>query len=115
MEKSKEKLVKNEIARLTKLYKDIEKTRRLTAKNLIEEAAYMKATLQELKIAIDENGPIDIMPQGDYSILREHPALKSYNTMVQRYSGVIKQLIDLLPKEVHKEVDDGFDDFIDSR
>ena len=113
---SKETLVKREIARLTNLYKDIEKNRRLSAKGLIEEAAFMRATLKELKEAIDENGPIDEMPQGDYSILREHPALKSYNTMVQRYSSIIKQLTDLLPKEIKVvEEDDGFEDFINSR
>ena len=56
------------------------------------------------------------MPQGDYSILREHPALKSYNTMVQRYAAVLKQLTDLLPKEEQKAVeDDGFEKFVNSR
>lgn len=55
------------------------------------------------------------MPQGEYSILREHPALKSYNSMVQRYSGIIKQLTDLLPKEVKVVEEDVFDDFINTR
>lgn len=114
--KDKDRLVDNEIKRLTNLYKDIEKNRRLSAKGLIEEAAFMRATLTELKKSIDENGPIDEMPQGEYSILREHPALKSYNTMVQRYSSIIKQLTDLLPKDVKVvEDDDGFADFVNSR
>lgn len=114
--KDKDRLVNNEIARLTRLFKDIDRNKRLTAKGLIEEAAYMRITLQELKIEIDKHGPIDEMPQGEYSILREHPALKSYNTMVQRYSSIIKQLTDLLPKEVKVvEDDDGFADFINSR
>lgn len=111
-EVDKDKLVEREVNRLTKLYSDIEKNRRLTVKGLIDEAAYMRITLTELKEEIDKNGPIDEMPQGEYSILREHPALKSYNTMVQRYSSIIKQLTDLLPKEVQKEVDDGFEDFV---
>ena len=108
----KDKLVKREITRLTNLFKDIEKNRRLSSKGLIEEAAFMKATLTELKELINENGAIDDMPQGEYSILREHPALKSYNTMVQRYSGILKQLTDMLPKEQAKEIDDGFDAFL---
>ena len=109
---SKDTLVKREITRLTGLFKDIERVRRLTTKGLIEEAAFMKATLAELKIEIDKSGPIDEMPQGEYSILREHPALKAYNTMVQRYTGTLKKLTDMLPKEVQKEVDDGFNDFV---
>lgn len=109
----KDRLVNNEINRLTKLFKDIDRNKRLTAKGLIEEAAYMKITLQELKVEIDKHGPIDEMPQGDYSILREHPALKSYNTMVQRYTNIIDKLTNLHPKEeIKKEVDDGFEDFV---
>ena len=112
----KETLVNREINRLTNLFKDIDKNKRLTAKGLIEEASFMKATLQELKIMIDESGPIDEMPQGEYSILREHPALKSYNTMVQRYTNIINQLTNLHPKEeMKKEVDDGFESFVMKR
>lgn len=114
--KDKDRLVKNEIVRLTNLFKDIDRNRRLTAKGLIEEAAYMKITLQELKVEIDKHGPIDEMPQGDYSILREHPALKSYNTMVQRYTNIIDKLTNLHPKEeIKKEIDDGFDAFVASK
>ena len=112
----KDDLVKREIERLTKLFKDIETNKRLTAKGLIEEASFMKATLAELKKSIDANGPIDEMPQGDYSILREHPALKSYNTMVKNYTSIIDKLLGLLPKEVKVvEEDDGFADFVTSR
>lgn len=111
----KDKEIKREIARLKNLYKDVDRVKRLTATNLIEEAAFMKSTLKELKVLIDDHGPIDEMPQGDYSILREHPALKSYNTMVQRYSGIIKQLMDLLPKDQQKEIDDGFEDFLNEK
>lgn len=112
----KDRLVNNEITRLNNLFKDIDRNRRLTAKGLIEEAAYMKITLQELKVEIDKEGPIDEMQQGDYSILREHPALKSYNTMVQRYTNIIDKLTNLHPKEeIKKEVDDGFDDFVNRK
>lgn len=112
----KDDLVKREIERLTKLFKDIESNKRLTAKGLIEEASFMKATLAELKESIDENGPIDEMSQGEYTILREHPALKSYNTMVKNYTSIIDKLLGLLPKDVKVvDNDDGFDDFINSR
>ncbi len=113
---SKDTLIKREVARLTNLFKDMERVRKLSTNGLIVEASFMKATLAELKAEIDKAGPIDNMPQGDYSILREHPALKSYNTMVQRYAAVLKQLTDLLPKEEQKAVeDDGFEKFVNSR
>ncbi len=111
----KETLVNREISRLTNLFKDIDKNKRLTVKGLVEEAAYMKITLQELKKEIDKAGPIDEMPQGEYSILREHPALKAYNTMVQRYTNIIDKLTNLHPKDIQKDVDDGFEEFATSR
>lgn len=112
---AKDRQTKNEIARLTKIFKDIDKNKKLSAKGLIEEAAYMKSTLKELKSFIDENGAIDEMQQGSYTILRENPALKSYNTMIQRYTTVIKELINLLPKDIQKETSDGFDEFVGGR
>lgn len=112
----KQTLINREINRLTNLFKEVDKNRRLTAKGLIEEAAFIKFTLIELKEKINEEGPIDEMPQGEYSILREHPALRSYNTMVQRYTNIIDKLTNLHPKEVKVvEEDDGFIDFVNSR
>lgn len=111
----KDKAIKKEMLRLKRILKDIDDNRKKSAEGLIQEAAFMRATLQELKQLVDENGPIDEMPQGDYTILREHPALKSYNTMIQRYNTVCKELINLLPKTERKVEDDGFDGFIESR
>lgn len=111
----KEKKIKREVARLTKIFQDIEPNRRLASKGLIDQAAFMRITLNDLIDEINIVGPVDEMPQGDYSILREHPALKSYNAMVQRYSTIIKQLIDSLPKEQQNEVNDGFEDFLNAR
>lgn len=114
-ELTKEEKVKKEMRRLKRVYKDLDIKKKQAVDGLIEEAAFMRVTLEELKVMIDESGPIDEMPQGEYSILREHPAVKTYNTMIQRYSTIIKQLSDLLPKEVVKEKDDGFESFVMDR
>lgn len=108
----KEKEIKKEIGRLKRILKDIEKNKKLSAEGLIHEAAFMRVTLQELKEDINKKGAIDEMPQGDYSILRESPAVKTYNTMIQRYTTVCKELFSLLPKELPKVEDDGFEDFV---
>jgi hypothetical protein len=112
---TKEEMIKKEMRRLKRIYKDLDGRKKQVVDGLIHEAAYMRATLDELRKMIDEKGPIDEMPQGDYSILREHPAVKTYNTMIQRYTTVMKQLTDLLPKEVPKEEDDGFESFVNER
>jgi len=114
-ELTKEEKIKKELNRLKRIYKDIDGKKKKIIDGLIGEAAFMRVTLEELKKMIDEVGPIDEMPQGEYSILREHPAVKTYNTMIQRYSTIIKQLADLLPKEAPKEKDDGFEAFVMER
>ncbi|MFS0864116.1 hypothetical protein [Fredinandcohnia sp. 179-A 10B2 NHS] len=112
---SKEKEIKKEINRIKKLFKDLSKDSKQVAEGLIEEAGFMRATLNELKQDIKQNGAIDEMQQGDYSITRESPSIKTYNTMIQRYTTVWKAISDLLPREVPKPEDDGFDDFVNGR
>lgn len=111
----KEKLVKKEIAKFKKYLSDLPKEKLSAAEGLIQEAAFMRATLKELKDIVDENGPIDNFVQGDNEYPREHPALKSYNTMIQRYITACKELFSLSDKVPPKIAEDGFEDFVMSR
>ncbi|MEX1308591.1 MAG: hypothetical protein AB1Z19_08690 [Eubacteriales bacterium] len=111
----KEKEINAEIERLTPIFVDIERSKLDIVQGLIEDAAFMRITLSYLKRRINREGATNTMSQGSYSILREHPAAKLYNTMIQRYSSVIKQLTDLFPKEVPKELEDDFDVFVRKR
>lgn len=109
-DKKRKRLVTNEIKRLTDIFKEVDSKKQRTIKGLIEESAFMKATLLELKEIIQNEGVINEMPQGEYSIMREHPALKSYNTTIQRYTTVIEKLLGLLPKDAPRN-DDGLSEF----
>lgn len=108
--KKRKSLVTNEIKRLTDIFKEVDNKKQRTVKGLIEESAFMKATLLELKEIIQNEGVINEMPQGEYSIMREHPALKSYNTTIQRYTTVTEKLLGLLPKDTPGN-DDGLSEF----
>ena len=46
---------------------------------------------------------------------RERPVAKQYNSMNTSYQKIIKQLTDLLPKQVEQQKDDGFDSFVSER
>lgn len=106
----KEKLIKKEKGRLKKLLQDLSDNKKTAAQGLIDECAFMRATLKQLRELIDDQGVVDEMEQGDYSIIREHPAVRTYNTMVQKYSAVCKQLFDMLPnKPAPLLEDDEFD------
>ena len=69
------------------------------AARLADELIFMQSTLADLKKQIKEGGTVERFEQGKQSFLRESPALKSYNTTIQRYSALYKQLTDLLPKD----------------
>jgi hypothetical protein len=112
--KQKDKDIKQEIARLKKLFENLSGEKISAAEGLIHEAAFMRATLKEAKGLIDEQGILDFFEQGSNAYFREHPATKVYNTMIQRYSAVCKQIFDMLPNETSKTAKDEFIEFIKS-
>ena len=57
----------------------------------------MRATLEETREVIDREGVLEHFEQGAQRFMREHPATKVYAAMVNRYSSVVKQLLDQLP------------------
>ncbi|MFY9189558.1 MAG: hypothetical protein WAO22_09960 [bacterium] len=51
--------------------------------------------------------------QGAQKFLREHPATKVYNTMIQRYATVCKQIFDMVPDpDAGKQAEDEFMAFV---
>ena len=108
----KEKKIKHEINRLKKIFKDFEKDKAKILEGLINEAAFMKITLEETRQDLLQNGLTELFEQGEQSFNRERPEVKIYTTFTQRYSVVMKQLIDLLPPELKKEETDELMNFI---
>lgn len=88
---------------LTELLPLIPEEKKPIAKKLITELNFMGSTLAQLRKMIKDTGAVELFKNGKQEMLRESPALKSYNTTVQRYSLLYKQLVDLLPKEERKQ------------
>lgn len=88
---------RKEQAKLKKIYKNLSKEHLEIAKKLIERAAYMLVSLEDMEAKINEDGLVVKMPQGNYEIERAHPLLQPYNAMVKNYNTIIKQLSELLP------------------
>jgi len=108
----KKKVVCREIDGLIRLIPDDKKS---IGEDLIKELVFMSETLDRLKTIVREKGEVEMFEQGRQSFVRENPALKSYNTTIQRYGGIYKQLIDLIPKVKDKSEGDDFDDFVAER
>lgn len=115
-ELSKDEIIDLEIKRLNKFFGDVDEKKKGVCEGLINDAAFMRMTLAGLKEDIKEKGSIIEMSQGKYSIQVEAPWSKAYNTMIQRYNTVMKELINLLPKDAPpKEESDGFEEFVMNR
>jgi hypothetical protein len=116
-EKNKGVRVKKEEKRLRSFYKNIEKNKMGLADGLIVRAAYMRITLEDYEKDLDKDGYVELFSQSENlePYERERPVARLYNSSNANYQKIMKQLFDLLPKEVQKEVDDGFDTFLAER
>lgn len=108
----KEKKIKQEINRLKKLYKEFDKDKAKALEGLINNASFIKITLDELREDLLKNGVTELFEQGEQCFMRERPEYKVYSNFIQRYSQVMKQLIDLLPVEEKKVEEDALMDFV---
>ena len=90
----------------------IPEDKKTIGKKLIEELTFMEKTLASLKRQIEEYGELEHFQQGKQEFLRESPALKGYNTTVQRYSVMHRQLTDLLGKSQEAEKSNAVYDFL---
>ena len=114
----KDKLILAEKKRLVGIYKDIEVKRKSTINGLIERAAFMRISLDELEKDLNTNGFVELFSQGEQDPYeRKRPTADIYNQINNSYQKLIKQLTDLLPKEPLKisDVGDAFDSFIQGR
>ena len=89
----------------------LEEDRKELATSLLKELEFMNCTLESLKESVAKDGVITKMCQGKYDIERANPALNQYNVLIKNYASCIKQLNDLLPKDI-SGTDDDLDEFI---
>lgn len=108
----KKVVISADMRKVKVLLKEIPKERQPIAQGLYNELVFMQNTLNSLKEQVEEEGAVSMFKQGQQEFLREHPALKAYNTTVQRFSLLYKQLIDLLPPTDTEQQTDPLIDFM---
>ena len=95
----KKKLIKKEIEQLNKLFVEIPSDQKKMVEGLIQNAAFMRITLEELQKEVIENGAVIQCQSGNgFDTIKDNPAQKAYNTMVSRYTQIIDQLRKFLPE-----------------
>ena len=117
-ELTKSERISTEEARLRKNYKEIKRDKAAIVDGLIRRAAYMRISLEDMENDLDDKGFYELFSQSENQepYERERPVARQYQSMNKNYQSIIKQLSDLLPKELPKsEGDDGFESFVMSR
>ncbi|HCQ5872828.1 TPA: hypothetical protein ACSVR1_003774 [Clostridioides difficile] len=108
----KEKKIKQEVSRLKKNYKDLEKEKVKILNGLINEAAFLKISLEETREILTKEGLTEIFKQGKQEFERERLQVKIYLNFMKLYSSVMKQLIDIIPNDKKQEEEDKLIEFI---
>lgn len=109
--------ISKEQKRLIKLFASVEKSKLKVIAGLIERAAFMRITLDELEDDLNTYGFAEWFSQGDQEpYQRKRPIAEIYSSMNANYQKIIKQMTDLLPKDAPKaDIDDGFENFVNGR
>lgn len=121
-EKTKEERIKAEAKRLSAQIAGLDPQRKAIARGLIERAAFMRVSLDDMETDLVEKGFTEMFSQSptQKAYERRRPTADTYNSMNAGYQKIIRQLTDLLPKENegkpnNGEDDDGFEDFVNGR
>jgi predicted transcriptional regulator len=113
---SKEERINKEIRRLKRIFKKMDDDTKKVTQSLVENAAFMAVTLEDLQETINREGVVSEYQNGANQWgTKKSPEVEVYNTMIKHYMSIVKQLTDLLPDAEVVEVDDGFEDFVNSR
>ena len=96
----KEKRIQAELKRLSKYFDAVDENQRENAANLLQNAAFMAVTLQDLQDLINAEGVVDHYQNGATQFgTKTSAVLQSYNALVKNYATVVRTLAQLLPKE----------------
>ena len=100
-ELSKEKRIKAEYARMKKLFAAMPENELNFCDPLLQNAAFMFATLQDLQQAINANGVTDVYQNGaNQSGTKASADLQAYNSLAKVYNALMDKLSAKLPKEI---------------
>ncbi len=108
--------ISNEIKRLNRILTKVDAKTKKAVSSLIENAAFMSVTLEDLQKFINKNGVTSEYQNGENQWgTKKSPEVEIYNVMIKNHMTVMKQLTELLPKKTQKDTSDGFEAFVNNR
>lgn len=112
----KQEIIKAEKSKLNGIYSKMETKTKKSISSLIDEAAFMAASLYELRRIINEKGYTEEYQNGENQKgTKKCSEVEIYIQLSKNYMSIIKQLTDLLPKGKPDDTADGFENFVNER
>ena len=94
----KEKRISDELERISLFFEEADANQRALVTPLLQNAAFMKVTLEDLQEKINEDGVTEVYQNGaNQQGVKQSATLQSYNALIKNYTSVIKALSNLLP------------------
>ena len=101
MKKSKSNRIQEELDRINSFFDGVDKYQRANVAPLIQNAAFMKVTLEDLQEIINSEGVTEVYQNGaNQKGIKQSATLQSYNSLIKNYTAVIKTLSNILPEEM---------------
>lgn len=112
-EPTKDARISAEVTRLRGLFSDVDPDRLSSIEKLIDRAAFLTVTLEDLEQAIVENGPVSEYQNGENQWgTKRSPEADLHVAMFKNLASALKQLTDLLPSQSPRPAADPLLDFL---
>lgn len=97
-ELDRNKRIKKEFQRIIIFFEELDENKKAVINPLVQNAAFMRVTLDDLQKIISEQGPVEHYQNGEHQFgVKQSAALQSYNALVKNYASVIKTISGFLP------------------
>lgn len=115
-EEEREKRINEQKQKLTRQFTKMAPRAKRIVQSLIDNAAFMIVTLEELQHTMRKSGVVSEYQNGANQWgTKKSPEVEIYNTMIKNHMSIMKQLSDMLPEEKSKKDEDGFESFVIER
>lgn len=100
-ESSKDKRIGREYERMVELFHTMPENELIFCDPLLQNAAFMKVTLEDLQGAINQNGVTDVYQNGaNQSGTKASADLQAYNSLAKVYTALMDKLSKKLPVQI---------------
>lgn len=101
---NREERITAEQNRLLSVFSDLDENQLQVAEGLIRQASFMLVTLEDLQMAIIQNGSVGEYKNGkDQYGTKQSAELQAYNTTLRSYNAVIGKLMKYVPQKKIKQ------------